>query len=165
MKVLLIDDHSLFRAGLRLLTQSIRPGTHIYEASCIAEGIDVAHQQPDIEICLLDIHLAKENGLDGIQQLKACIPSVAIVVVSSETSSEMVSSALDAGAMAFIPKSSTPTELSTAIQRVLDGELYIPQQAFANRTEIRPSPPSHEQTTMGRLSCTHARTSKQADLS
>ncbi|MBC3831014.1 response regulator transcription factor [Undibacterium amnicola] len=126
MKVLLVDDHSLFRAGLRLLTQSIRPDTEIYEANGINDALELAQRHTDFRLCLLDIHLSNENGLHALTQLKLIAPEIAVVVVSSEDNFQAVSNSLDAGAMGFIPKRSTPTELSAALQRVLNDELYIP---------------------------------------
>lgn len=131
MKVLLVDDHSLFRAGLRLLTQSIRPDTDIYEANNIAEALQLTQQHPDLRLCLLDIHLAHENGLQGLAQLKTIAPCL-VVVVSSENNFQAVSHSLDAGAMGFIPKSSSPENLSSALLRVLNGDVYIPPDIVTN---------------------------------
>lgn len=142
MKVLLVDDHALFRAGLRLLTLSIRPDTEIFEASTIAEAQQLTLQHPDLRLCLLDIHLGHENGLQGLSQLKTIAPSLAVVVVSSEDSFQAVSLALDAGAMGFIPKSSSPEDLPPALLRVLNGEVYIPSNIGARHSDARPSLPS-----------------------
>lgn len=142
MKVLLVDDHSLFRAGLRLLIQSVRPNTEIYEANNIAEALQLTQQHPDLRLCLLDIHLAHENGLQGLGQLKAIAPCLAVVVVSSENNFQAVSQSLDAGAMGFIPKSSTPDNLSSALLRVLNGEVFIPSDIGSTYGEADHAPPS-----------------------
>lgn len=142
MKVLLVDDHSLFRAGLRLLTQSIRPETEIYEANHIAEALQLTQQHPDLRLCLLDIHLAHENGLEGLSQLKSAAPGLAVVVVSSEDNFQAVSHSLDAGAMGFIPKSSSPEQLSSALLRVLNGEVYIPSSIGSLPADSRTAAPS-----------------------
>lgn len=142
MKVLLVDDHSLFRAGLRLLTQSIRPNTEIYEANTIAEALQLCQQHTDLRLCLLDIHLANENGLQGLGQLKAIAPGLAVVVVSSENNFQAVSLSLDAGAMGFIPKSSSPEDLSSALLRVLNGDVYIPPDIGGTHGDTRPAVPN-----------------------
>lgn len=142
MKLLLVDDHSLFRAGLRLLTQSIRPETQVFEANHIAEALQLTQQHPDLRLCLLDIHLAHENGLEGLSQLKAIAPELAVVVVSSEDNFQAVSRSLDAGAMGFIPKSSSPEQLSSALLRVLNGEVVIPSNIGSLAADSHTSAPS-----------------------
>lgn len=142
MKVLLVDDHALFRAGLRLLTQSIRPGTEIFEANNIEEALQTAQAHENLRLCLLDIHLAHENGLENLHRIKASAPAMAVVVVSSEDSFQAISRSLDAGAMGFIPKSASPSELSAALQKILNGELSIPAHIDTQKLNSRPSAPA-----------------------
>ena len=84
MKILLIDDHALFRAGLRLLLRTIRPGAVVLEAATIGEALLLCEVNPELQVCLLDLMLRTENGLTALTRLKECAPEMAIVVVSRQ---------------------------------------------------------------------------------
>jgi DNA-binding NarL/FixJ family response regulator len=127
VKALIVDDHSLFRAGLRLLIQSVRPDVDVFEASCAEEAVAIARNHPDLRLCLLDIHLSQENGLQSLTKIKASAPEISVVVVSAEESLNTITRSLDAGAMGFIPKRSNPSDLMSALLSVLRGEIYIPK--------------------------------------
>jgi DNA-binding NarL/FixJ family response regulator len=143
MKVLIVDDHSLFRAGLRLLILSMRPDTEIFEAEEISKALEIARAHPDLRLCLLDIYLSKENGLQHLAQIKSLVPEIAIVVVSADDNIQAVTASLNAGAMGFIPKRSSPSELLSALLRVLNEEIYIPDNMkFERRQEELSSSPS-----------------------
>jgi DNA-binding NarL/FixJ family response regulator len=131
MKILLVDDHALFRAGLRMLLQSMRPALAVFEAGSIDEALGVANNETDLRLCLLDIHLAASNGLSAIQALKQAAPQVAVVVVSADEQWQAVLDSLDAGAMGFIPKKSGPGDLALALGKTLRGEVYLPADLAA----------------------------------
>lgn len=126
MKILLLDDHALFRAGLRLLLGTIDRNAAVLEAGTINEAIALADQHPDLELCLLDLNLRHENGLMALGSIKAAAPDVAVVIVSSSDDEALVRTCLDAGAMSFIAKSSAPEVLSEALGHVLAGAVYLP---------------------------------------
>jgi DNA-binding NarL/FixJ family response regulator len=128
VKVLIVDDHALFRAGLRMLLAAIGQGVQCLECSSVAEALDIIRQTPDLQLCLLDLALKKEHGLDAIQRIKDTAPQVSVVVVSGAEDSATIRSCVDAGAMSFIPKSVMPEVLTKALQHVLSGEIYLPEQ-------------------------------------
>jgi DNA-binding NarL/FixJ family response regulator len=126
MKVLIVDDHALFRAGLRMLIQSVAADMVVFEATLIDEAIVQVECNMDMRLCFLDIHLSDKNGLDLVSRLKLAAPGIAVVVVSADDSYQAVLDSLDAGAMAYIPKRSSAQELTLAVTRVLRGEVYLP---------------------------------------
>lgn len=128
MKILIVDDHALFRAGLRMLLATIGQDTTCLEATTIAEALTLIAQHADIELCLLDLVLKHERGFDAIGRVKALSSSIAIVVVSGAEDSATIRSCIDAGAMSYIPKSVAPEVLTHALQRVLTGAVYLPEQ-------------------------------------
>lgn len=140
MKILLLDDHALFRAGLRLLLEVLHPATVILESGTIQEALTIVGVHTDINLCLLDLHLHHENGLEMIAQLKTIVPDTVVVVVSSNDDQAIIRACLDAGAMSFIPKTATPDELAEALRFVLAGAIYLPTQILA--TAESPQPPS-----------------------
>lgn len=73
-RILLIDDHAMFRSGLRMVLNSGMPGTEIFEASSLSEALDGAPNK--VDVVLLDINLNGLNGLEGIALLKRKWPPV-----------------------------------------------------------------------------------------
>ncbi len=108
MKILIVDDHALFRAGLRMLLATIGQNVNCLEAANIGDALALLSQHDDTQLCLLDLALKNEHGLEAIQKIKETAPQVAVVVVSGVDDSATIRSCVDAGAMSFIPKSVTP---------------------------------------------------------
>lgn len=132
MKILVVDDHALFRAGLRLLLQSIEHDAEVLEASTLDEAIALTIAHPDLSICLLDLNLEGESGLDGLARLKQVAPDVAAVVVSAAHDPVTIHACLDVGAMSFVPKSMPPATLALAMREVLVGNVYLPPDVLAH---------------------------------
>lgn len=131
MKILLVDDHALFRAGLRLLLTSMCRDVITVEAATIPEALSIAREPEGIDLCLLDLLLKVENGLGAIALLKQALPRMAVVVVSGADDVSTIRACLDAGAMSFIPKSASPEVLTAALRQILGGEIYLPGQVTA----------------------------------
>ncbi len=130
MRVLLIDDHELFRAGLALLMKELFPDADLLHASTLSQGVDLAmSEQPDI--VFLDLELPDGHGCDALVQLKDARPSLPVVVVSADESVETVSRCLQLRAMGYVPKSSSPEALHAAIVAVLSGGVYLPATSIA----------------------------------
>lgn len=131
MKTLLVDDHALFRAGLRMLLRTIRPDAQVSEAATIEDALAFVRSHPDLSLCLLDLSLRGEHGLDALQRIRAAAPDCAVVVVSGAEEVETIHACLDAGAMSYIPKSVPPDVLTEALRRVLGGTVWLPEQIQA----------------------------------
>ncbi|WP_426993119.1 response regulator [Methylomonas sp. CM2] len=126
MKILLLDDHALFRAGLRLLLQALDRSVTVFEAGTIAEALAVAAEHADLRLCLLDLSLRGEDGLAAVADIKAVASDVAVVVVTASDEPATVRACINAGAMSFIPKSSAPDVLAEALKYVMAGAVYLP---------------------------------------
>lgn len=126
MNVLIVDDHALFREGLKFLLPRLDGALALDEAGNCANALErVAARSYDL--VLLDLNLP--GGVQGIAALAAlheAAPSVPLVVLSGEDSAQVVRAAIDAGAMGFIPKSSTPEVLIQALRLVFAGGVYLP---------------------------------------
>lgn len=140
VKTLLIDDHALFRAGLRMLLATIGGNVTCLEAGNVNDALALLEQHADIQMCLLDLALKNEHGLGAIQRIKASAPQVAVVVVSGAEDSATIARCIDAGAMSFIPKSVTPDVLKHALQQVLNGAVYLPDQIVSAIENQPPCP-------------------------
>ncbi|MBU1425673.1 MAG: response regulator transcription factor [Gammaproteobacteria bacterium] len=118
-KILLIDDHAMFRSGLSMVLAARMTDTEIFEAGSLNEATQDAPQQ--IDVILLDINLPGLNGLDGIAFLKRKWPLVPVVVLSSQDGPETVRNALARGAVCFISKADTADRIVALLNRVLRG--------------------------------------------
>ena len=139
MHVLIVDDHALFRAGLRLLLQSIDAGARVTEVATGLEAAAAATPRPPPDLCLLDLHLHDEEGLVSLARLREIAPAMAVVVVSASEDARAVHRSIEAGAMGFIPKSASPAELSDALQQALAGRTWLPP-ALSRQLAPGPAP-------------------------
>jgi DNA-binding NarL/FixJ family response regulator len=128
VRILIVDDHALFRAGLRMLLGTIGHNVSVVEADSIAAALAAIALHDDIGLCLLDLSLKNEHGFGAIAHIKDTAPQIAVVVVSGAEDSATIRSCIDAGAMSYIPKSVAPEVLTHALQRVLAGAVYLPDQ-------------------------------------
>lgn len=127
MKILLVDDHALFRAGLKMLLQTIDPQTVCMEAADLVAARALLAIHPDTVICLLDLALKSESGFDAIRMLKEIAPAMMIVVVSGTEELATIRECITAGAMSYIPKSAPPETLTRGLRHALAGEVYLPE--------------------------------------
>lgn len=125
MRVLLVDDHELFRAGLALLVKELYPDVELLHASTLAGGVDLATiEHPDI--VFLDLELPDGHGCDALARLKVAGPSLPVVVVTADERMETVVRCIELRAMGYVPKSSSPEALHAAIGAVLSGGVFLP---------------------------------------
>jgi DNA-binding NarL/FixJ family response regulator len=136
MKILLVDDHGLFRAGLRMLLAALGKDVAILEAATAEEAIAIVGQDAAIELCLLDLSLKSSDGLTLLGNLKERAPNMVVVVVSGADDSMTICKCIEAGAMSFIPKSATPEVLTNALRQVLKGEVYLPDQVGLDANDL-----------------------------
>jgi DNA-binding NarL/FixJ family response regulator len=130
MKILLADDHVLFRSGLRYLLAEVKEGAAIHEAGS-GEEVILALQAGRFDLLLIDMLMPGMSDCSVIIEAKARQADLPIVVVSMLDDPAVIRSALAAGASGFIPKSSTPEIMTEAIRLVLAGGLYLPPSMLA----------------------------------
>jgi DNA-binding NarL/FixJ family response regulator len=132
IKILLIDDHAMFRSGLRMVLNASLPQAEVFEAGELSEANQSAQKKPDV--ILLDIKMPGLNGVDGIPLLKRRWPKVPVLMLSSQDEPETVRLALARGANGFISKADTAEHIIGVINRVLRGETadaQLPQDGDA----------------------------------
>jgi len=124
LRVLIVDDHPLMRAGIRTLLEKTREGVEILEASDGLAAVDVATREcPDI--VLMDISMPGLNGLEAARRLTAAIPGCKIIMLSMHQDEQRVVQAMRAGAVGYLMKDVAVAEVSQAIQTVMRGEIFI----------------------------------------
>lgn len=126
MKVLLADDHALFREGVRLVLESLVDGPlDVVEASDYIQALAAIRADGSIDIGLVDLNMPGMDGFSGIEALKRASPNLHLVVVSASEQPSDVRRALDSGAHGYITKSSPSAAMLEAIRLVLSGETFI----------------------------------------
>lgn len=148
MNLLLIDDHSLFSQSLRFLLREMNADIQITVAGNIADA--VGHPGP-FDLVLLDLHLPDTSGMLGLQAVKGRYPDAPVVMLSSEEGLGVIRAAIDAGAMGYVPKSSTPEVLMAAMQLILAGGTYLPT-GFLLSTDATGRTAAQGQATLSPLS-------------
>ena len=145
MKILLVDDHALFREGLAELLKALDPEVQTLQAADANAAMEQTKLNVDIDLVLLDLHMPGPSGLDLLRALKEDLPSVPVVVLSSDETRGSVLRALDKGAMGYIPKSSNSKVMTQALRLVLVGGIYLPAvvvQGDAERPPAKPQAPA-----------------------
>jgi len=117
--VLLIDDHAMFRSGLKLVISSAMAEATIHEAGSLQEALDYTPE--GLDVVLLDINLRGLSGLEGIELLQRKWPQVPVLMLSSQSEPETVRLALARGAAGFVSKAETADYIVQAIYKVLQG--------------------------------------------
>jgi len=130
MRLLIVDDHPLFREGLKFLLHGLDSGIELDNAGDCAEAFSLLDKQR-YDLILLDLNLPGRSGLEALSEIRKSYGNSPVVVLSGEDSPKKVTTAIDGGAMGFIPKSSTPEELIEALRLVLAGCVYLPPRSLA----------------------------------
>jgi len=122
--LLLVDDHSLIRAGVRALVLDIPGYAVIGEANDGSQLLEMVEQlSPDI--ILLDISMKETSGLDALQRLKRVRPQSKVLILSMHTDPALIMQALESGAHGYLLKDTTATELEHALDALRNNERYL----------------------------------------
>lgn len=139
MRILLADDHDLFRAGLGMVLQGLGDTVELAQAGSLSAAMDCVGKTPEFDLALLDLNMPAMNGMAGLRQFRQQFPEIPVVIVSASDSPADAQQALDAGASGYIHKSSAPQVMLSALQLVLAGGVYVPPQAL-RAEETVPAP-------------------------
>jgi len=150
IRVLLADDHSLVRAGLRRIVEESGDMEVVAEASDGREAIRKTHEiLPDVAV--IDISMPELDGLEVIAQLQIHHPKLPLLVLTMHEEHQYVIRAIEAGAMGYITKQSAPEQLVKAIRKVHNGARFVSEDA-AESLALRVAKGSHGQSTLDSLS-------------
>ncbi len=126
MKLLVVDDHPLVRAGVVAALQALAPPPEVLQAGDGVEAMACLELQGDVTAVVLDLRMAGMAGFALLEQLRRQHPGLPALVLSSSEDPEDVRRALKAGARGYCPKSAHPSTLLAALRLVLSGEVYVP---------------------------------------
>lgn len=127
MKIAIADDHPLFRAALMQAVNECVPNASIDEADSFEQLTQSIEATPELELVFLDLHMPGNEGFTGLAQLQNNHPDLIVIMVSSDERPEVMRKAITFGAAAFIPKSVDLATIARAVNSVLDGETWLPE--------------------------------------
>jgi DNA-binding NarL/FixJ family response regulator len=125
-RLLIADDHPLFRGALREAVTGLFREVDIAEAGTFEEVTDLAERGGDVDLILLDLSMPGVRGFSGLMYLRAQYPSLPVVVVSANDDPSVIRRCMEFGASGFIPKTLGIDALRQAVTRVLQGEVWTP---------------------------------------
>ncbi|MBV8839036.1 MAG: response regulator transcription factor [Alphaproteobacteria bacterium] len=157
MKLLIIDDHSIVRAGLAALLSEPGVAVEVLQAGGAAEGMRQIDAHPDLDAVFLDLNMPDVDGFAALDQIGKHRPELPVILLSSSEDPADVRRALAAGALGYLPKSSSPQTMMSVLRLVLAGEVYVPplllkEEAVANgKSDLRPQALTGRQADVLRL--------------
>lgn len=126
MKILIVDDHALFREGLCYVLADLAEEIKTIQASNYHEAVQLLELEPDIDLILLDLSMPGENGFTLLDFCRTQYPTISVVVLSATKQQSDLVHAIKAGAMGFIPKDSTSKIMLDALRSIMQGDIYFP---------------------------------------
>ncbi len=137
MRLLIADDHTLFRDALVQYIERAEPDTIFLLAKDFFETYELLKQEPLPDLVLLDKKMPGMKGLVGLETIRKKYPDIPIVLMSGIAEPEDVSEAMELGAKGFFPKTMTGSGMLKAIEFILAGEKFLPVDPTTNK--IQPS--------------------------
>lgn len=125
-RFLIIDDHPLFRDALFSAVNNAFPNCSAVEASSLNAALEVLENEPMFDLALLDLKIPDTKGFDGLIEIRTLYPGLPVVVVSGHEDPQIIKTVISYGAAGFIPKSIKKDALSSAIQTIMDGDIFLP---------------------------------------
>lgn len=131
MRILVVDDHTLFRDAVALVLRQLAQDLTLIHAATAGEALAATKHYQQLDLILLDLALPGGGGLSVMDALRESDATVPIVVVSASDRTSDVRDALDAGASGYIPKTLSGHEMLAALGQILDGDIFVPAALLA----------------------------------
>ncbi|WP_339767210.1 response regulator transcription factor [uncultured Paraglaciecola sp.] len=138
-KILVADDHPLFREAIINTISTAFPGSTTYETEDIESTLALVKDNDDVDLILLDLNMPGMTGLNGLLDVRNECPTTPVVIVSAETEKQKILQTLSYGAVGFIAKSSSKKVIGEAIQSVFAGNVYLPPNIMRSQAVATPS--------------------------
>lgn len=139
-KILIADDHPLFREAIHNVISDGFPGSEVMETEDLDSAMALTKGNDDLDLILLDLNMPGMHGLNGLINLRNEAPTIPVVIVSAEQDKQVVLQAITYGAVGFITKSSPRKQMTEAIEQILNGNVYLPSDIIrSQKSTIRRS--------------------------
>lgn len=130
MRVLLADDHPLFREGLKPVLEKLDGHVDLVEAIDYPSAFDVTHRicrlNGGLDLALLDLYMPGMDGTEGVMRYRVAFPDIPVVVLSASEEVENIQRLLGAGALGYLTKAASSEVIISALRLVLSGGVYVP---------------------------------------
>ncbi len=126
MRILIVDNHWVARLGLGQFLASLDSDTQVVEASTLDDAAKILAGKKRIDLCLFDFQFDGIDPISALRKLHQAAPKVRILIVTSAASRRLALDAVEEGASGYVLKSSSPDELTRALQRVCEGDIWLP---------------------------------------
>lgn len=155
MKLLLADDHTLFRDALVQYIERSNPEASVTIAEDFNQAYEVMENNSDQDLILLDLRMPGMNGLSGLKKIREDFPDTPVALMSGVAEPEDVKQAMDMGAAGYFPKTLSGKALLRGIESVLNGEIFMPMDSRQAATPMPSyygeSPPPQIYTGLGEV--------------
>jgi DNA-binding NarL/FixJ family response regulator len=125
-RLVIADDHPLFRDALRQAVSGVLSSAVVEEAGSFEDLTKLLEESAEVDLILLDLTMPGISGFNGLIYLRAQYPAIPVVVVSASDDNDTIRRSLDFGASGFIPKRFGVDTLREAIAKVMEGEAWVP---------------------------------------
>lgn len=126
MKILIADDHALFRDGLSLQVEKIAPQAIITQAANFSQALKIVSAAPDTDLVIIDLDMPDMRWEDGLRALQEKLSDGRFVVISASEDARNIRRVIEMGIKGYIPKRSETKVLTSALKLILDGGTYLP---------------------------------------
>ena len=130
MKVLIADDHALFRDGLSLNLERIDPQAVVFQAGSFSQALKILDDEKKLDLIIIDLDMPDMQWEEGLAELRKKSNGARYVVISATEDSRSIRKSLEQGISGYIPKRSDTKVLSGALKLILDGGTYFPPSVF-----------------------------------
>jgi DNA-binding NarL/FixJ family response regulator len=128
VRILVADDHQLFLDGIRHILKQLDLHVDIVESTRASQAIEILDSGQEFDLILVDLNMPGLDGMTVLQFMHNRQVWSPLVVISAEEDPQTIKSALNAGALGFIPKAHSSRQMLTALQEILEGNIYIPPE-------------------------------------
>lgn len=139
LKILIVDDHTLFREGVSHVLDELSSEISIYEAPDYERAMHLMVATPDMDLVLLDLNMPGKDGFTALDTFTVQYPALPVVILSASSQRSDIQRCLDAGAVGYIPKDTSSVVMLSALRLVLSGGIYTPpnmMQDFAPEASV-----------------------------
>lgn len=137
-RIVIADDHGLYRCGLRLALTAGIPGIEIFDAACFDTVVNLLEQQSPIDLAILDLNMPGLFDQEVLADVLSAYPDTRFAIVSADDSRAEILKALSIGLHGYIVKSQKDEEVVLAVNEILAGRIYVP--ALLSRTSAGQGP-------------------------
>ena len=136
MKILVADDHELFLKGLELVLSDYKPDFEIVTAKSYTDVFETIANQKDFDLVLTDLAMPGAYWLEALQKIHQELPDTPVIILSAVFEKEIVKKSINIGAAGYISKAAPNQEILQAIDIVLSGGVYIPQDLLDKEDDV-----------------------------